>query len=122
MNQDPIEKLESLRAEAQLGGGEKRIAAQHAKGKLTAHERIELLLDQGSFEEIDAFRRHRSSNFGLDKQKPLGDGVMTGTGTIDGRAVAVFAQDFTVFGGSLAEEHAMKIVKVMDLAMKLGIE
>ncbi|MHC4824438.1 MAG: acyl-CoA carboxylase subunit beta [Planctomycetota bacterium] len=121
MTTDPIKKLEDKRAEARLGGGEKRIEAQHAKGKLTARERIELLLDQGSFEELDAFRRHRSSNFGLDKQRPLGDGVVTGTGTIDGRPVAVFAQDFTVFGGSLAEEHAAKICKVMDLSMKLGI-
>ncbi|PCJ55172.1 MAG: methylmalonyl-CoA carboxyltransferase [Planctomycetota bacterium] len=118
---DPIQKLEEMRAEARLGGGEKRIETQHAKGKLTARERIELLLDQGSFEELDAFRRHRSSNFGLDKQRPLGDGVVTGTGTIDGRPVAVFAQDFTVFGGSLAEEHAAKICKVMDMSMKLGI-
>ncbi|MFK5954910.1 MAG: acyl-CoA carboxylase subunit beta [Planctomycetota bacterium] len=118
---DPIQKLEDMRAEARLGGGEKRMETQHAKGKLTARERIELLLDQGSFEELDAFRRHRSSNFGLDKQRPLGDGVVTGTGTIDGRPVAVFAQDFTVFGGSLAEEHAAKICKVMDMSMKLGI-
>ena len=121
MTTDPIQKLEDMRAEARLGGGEKRVEAQHAKGKLTARERIELLLDQGSFEELDAFRRHRSSNFGLEKQRPLGDGVVTGTGTIDGRPVAVFAQDFTVFGGSLAEEHAAKICKVMDWSMKLGI-
>ncbi|MDA0666715.1 MAG: acyl-CoA carboxylase subunit beta [Planctomycetota bacterium] len=121
MKTDPIQRLEDMRAEARLGGGEKRMEAQHAKGKLTAWERIELLLDQGSFEETDAFRRHRSSNFGLAKQRPLGDGVVTGTGTIDGRPVAVFAQDFTVFGGSLAEEHAAKICKVMDLSMKLGI-
>ena len=121
MTDNPIERLQATREKARLGGGEKRIEAQHAKGKLTAHERIELLLDQGSFEEVDAFRRHRSSNFGLDKDRPLGDGVVCGTGTIDGRRVAVFAQDFTVFGGSLAEEHAMKICKVMDLAMKLGI-
>ncbi len=121
MTTDPLQKLEQMRAEARAGGGEKRIEAQHAKGKLTARERLDLLLDQGSFEEIDAFRRHRSSNFGLDQQRPLGDGVVVGTGTIDGRLVAVFAQDFTVFGGSLAEEHASKICKVMDLSMKLGI-
>ena len=121
MTNNSFEQLQQMRAESKLGGGEQRIEAQHAKGKLTARERIDLLLDQGSFEEYDAFRRHRSSNFGLDKQRPLGDGVVTGTGTIDGRAVALFAQDFTVFGGSLAEEHAAKICKMMDVAMKLGI-
>ena len=121
MTNNSFEQLQQMRAESKLGGGEQRIEAQHAKGKLTARERIDLLLDQGSFEEYDAFRRHRSSNFGLDKQRPLGDGVVTGTGTIDGRAVALFAQDFTVFGGSLAEEHAAKICKMMDIAMKLGI-
>ena len=121
MTNNSFEQLQQMRAESKLGGGEQRIETQHAKGKLTARERIDLLLDQGSFEEYDAFRRHRSSNFGLDKQRPLGDGVVTGTGTIDGRAVALFAQDFTVFGGSLAEEHASKICKMMDIAMKLGI-
>ena len=121
MTNNSFEQLHQMRAESKLGGGEQRIETQHAKGKLTARERIDLLLDQGSFEEYDAFRRHRSSNFGLDKQRPLGDGVVTGTGTIDGRAVALFAQDFTVFGGSLAEEHASKICKMMDIAMKLGI-
>lgn len=121
MSIDPFKKLESMRAESRLGGGEKRIEAQHNKNKLTARERVDLLLDQGSFEEYDAFRTHRSSNFGLDKQVPLGDGVVTGLGTIEGRSVAVFAQDFTVFGGSLAEEHAAKICKMMDLAMKMGI-
>ncbi len=121
MSVDPFQKLREKRQQAQLGGGEKRIEAQHAKGKLTARERIELLLDQGSFEEIDPFRRHRSNNFGLEKDRPLGDGVVVGTGAIDGRAVAVFAQDFTVFGGSLAEEHAAKICKVMDLAMTHGL-
>ncbi|MDE0585394.1 MAG: acyl-CoA carboxylase subunit beta [Planctomycetota bacterium] len=121
MTNNSFEQLQQMRAESKLGGGEQRIETQHAKGKLTARERIDLLLDQGSFEEYDAFRRHRSSNFGLDKQRPLGDGVVTGTGTIDGRAVALFAQDFTVFGGSLAEEHAAKICKMMDIAMKLGI-
>ncbi|MBC8370554.1 MAG: acyl-CoA carboxylase subunit beta [Planctomycetes bacterium] len=121
MTNNSFEHLEQMRAESKLGGGEQRIETQHAKGKLTARERIDLLLDQGSFEEYDAFRTHRSTNFGLEKQKPLGDGVVTGTGTIDGRAVALFAQDFTVFGGSLAEEHAAKICKMMDVAMKLGI-
>ncbi len=115
------ERLAALRTEARAGGGAERVVAQHAKGKLTARERIALLLDQGSFAETDAFVRHRSSNFGLDQQRPLGDGVITGTGAISGRPVAVFAQDFTVFGGSLSEEHAAKICKVMDLAMKCGI-
>ena len=118
---DPLKTLAARRAEALAGGGEKRVEAQHAKGKLTARERLELLLDQGSFAEMGAFVRHRSSNFGLDASRPPGDGVVTGTGTIDGRPVAVFAQDFTVFGGSLAEEHAAKICKVMDFAMKTGI-
>ncbi len=115
-----IERLEQLRAEAQLGGGAKRIAQQHKRGKLTARERLEVLLDEGSFQEIDMFARHRSRNFGLDQNRPLGDGVVTGTGTIDGRIVCVFSQDFTVFGGSLAEAHAEKICKLMDLAMKIG--
>lgn len=115
-----IERLEKLRAEAQLGGGAKRIAQQHKRGKLTARERLEVLLDEGSFQEIDMFARHRSRNFGLDQNRPLGDGVVTGTGTIDGRVVCVFSQDFTVFGGSLAEAHAEKICKLMDLAMKIG--
>ena len=115
-----LEILEAKKAEAQLGGGEKRIESQHAKGKLTARERIHFLLDEGSFEEIGMLVTHRSTNFGLDKQKFLGDGVVTGYGTIDGRLVYVFAQDFTVMGGSLAEAHAEKICKVMDLAMKNG--
>ena len=117
----PADRLDALRAESRAGGGAQRVAAQHAKGKLTARERLDLLLDQGSFEETDAFVRHRSSNFGLERDRPLGDGVVTGTGAIGGRPVAVFAQDFTVFGGSLSEEHAAKICKVMDLAMKCGI-
>jgi propionyl-CoA carboxylase beta chain len=117
----PSERLAALRDETRAGGGAERVAAQHAKGKLTARERLDLLLDQGSFEELDAFVRHRSANFGLDKQRPLGDGVVTGTGSIGGRPVGVFSQDFTVFGGSLSEEHAAKICKVMDLAMKVGI-
>lgn len=115
-----IEKLRELKNEALLGGGEKRIAQQHAKGKLTARERLSVLLDDGSFKEFDMLARHRSSRFGLDKQRPFGDGVVTGVGTIDGRHVCVFSQDFTVFGGSLSEVHAEKICKVMDHAMKIG--
>ena len=115
-----LEILEAKKAEAQLGGGKKRIESQHSKGKLTARERIHFLLDDGSFEEIGMLVTHRSTNFGLDKQKFLGDGVVTGYGTIDGRLVYVFAQDFTVMGGSLAEAHAEKICKLMDLAMKNG--
>ncbi len=112
--------LEERNAEALKGGGEERIAAQHKKGKLTARERIDLLLDEGSFQEIGRLVTHRSSNFGLDKQKFLGDGVVTGYGTIDGRTVYVFSQDFTVLGGSLAEAHAAKICRIMDLAMQNG--
>jgi acetyl-CoA carboxylase carboxyltransferase component len=115
-----IERLHELRASSRLGGGQARIAAQHAKGKLTARERLELLLDAGSFVEFDAFVTHRSSDFGLEQQRILGDGVVTGHGTIDGRLVFVFSQDFTVFGGSLSEAHAEKICKVMDLAMRVG--
>ena len=119
-NRDQIEHLMALRAQALLGGGEKRIEQQHAKGKLTARERLDLLLDPGSFIEFDAFVTHRATDFGLDKQRYLGDGVVTGHGTIDGRLVFVFSQDFTVFGGSLSEAHAEKICKVMDLAMRVG--
>ncbi len=108
------------RAESQLGGGQDRIDAQHKKGKLTARERISLLLDEGSFYEIDAFVTHRSSDFGMEKQQILGDGVVTGYGKIDGRLVYVFSQDFTVFGGSLSETHAEKICKVMDMATQNG--
>ncbi|HSM34060.1 MAG TPA: acyl-CoA carboxylase subunit beta [Anaerolineae bacterium] len=115
-----IERLHELRARTRLGGGQARIDAQHAKGKLTARERLELLLDAGSFVEFDAFVTHRSSDFGLEQQRILGDGVVTGHGTIDGRLVFVFSQDFTVFGGSLSEAHAEKICKVMDLAMRVG--
>jgi propionyl-CoA carboxylase beta chain len=121
MSLTPDQRLEELRAEARLGGGAERLAAQHAKGKLSARERLDLLLDQGSFEESDAFVRHQSANFGLEKQRYLGDGVVTGTGAIGGRPVAVFSQDFTVIGGSLSEAHAAKICKIMDLAMKVGI-
>lgn len=119
-NQDKIKKLIELRAEARLGGGEKRIESQHKKGKLTARERIELLLDDGSFEEFDMFVTHRCTNFGMEQTKFLGDGVVTGQGTIDGRIVFVFAQDFTVFGGALSETLALKICKVMDKAMIVG--
>jgi acetyl-CoA carboxylase carboxyltransferase component len=119
-NQDKVKKLIGLREEAKLGGGEKRIEAQHAKGKLTARERISLLLDEGSFEEYDMFVTHRCDNFGMEKTKFMGDGVVTGQGTIDGRVVYVYAQDFTVFGGSLSETYALKICKVMDMAMKMG--
>jgi propionyl-CoA carboxylase beta chain len=117
---DKIDNLNTKIAEAQKGGGEKRIEAQHAKGKLTARERIHFLLDEGSFEEIGMLVTHRSTDFGLDKQKILGDGVVTGYGTIEDRLVYVFAQDFTVLGGSLAEAHAEKICKIMDLALKNG--
>ncbi len=115
-----VAELRRLREEAKLGGGKSRIDAQHKKGKLTARERIDLLLDEGSFEEIDMFTRHRSNAFGLEKERPLGDGVVTGYGTIDGRLVFTFSQDFTVFGGSLSEVHAEKIVKIMEMAMKVG--
>jgi acetyl-CoA carboxylase carboxyltransferase component len=119
-NQDKVKQLIDLRVEAKLGGGQKRIDTQHEKGKLTARERIELLLDEGSFEEFDMFVTHRCTNFGLEKTKFLGDGVVTGYGTIDHRLVYVYAQDFTVFGGSLSETFAQKICKVMDSAMKVG--
>jgi len=109
-----------LRTKARLGGGEKAIAKQHEKGKYTARERIAMLLDEGSFEEMDMFVTHRCTNFGQEKKSFLGDGVVTGSGTIDGRLVYVFAQDFTVFGGSLSETMAQKICKVMDMAMKMG--
>ncbi|MEQ8625302.1 MAG: acyl-CoA carboxylase subunit beta [Vicingaceae bacterium] len=118
--QDKIKSLESKIEKAKLGGGEKRIEAQHAKNKLTARERIHFLMDEGSFEEIGMLVTHRSNNFGLNKNKPFGDGVVTGYGNVNGRLTYVFAQDFTVMGGSLAEAHAEKIVKIMDLAMKNG--
>jgi methylmalonyl-CoA decarboxylase subunit alpha len=119
-SQDRIKQLLELREKARIGGGEKRIDEQHAKGKLTARERILLLLDEGSFEEFDMFMTHRTEDFGLANKKFLSDGVVTGRGTIDGRVVFVFAQDFTVFGGSLSETVAQKICKVMDQAMKVG--
>ena len=115
-----IKELVELRTKARLGGGEKAIAKQHEKGKYTARERINMLLDEGSFEEMDMFVTHRCTNFGQEKKSFLGDGVVTGCGTIDGRLVYVFAQDFTVFGGSLSETMALKICKVMDMAMKMG--
>ncbi|MEY2964147.1 MAG: hypothetical protein RL754_1408 [Bacteroidota bacterium] len=118
--QDKRKELLDLTAQSKMGGGEKRIAAQHAKGKLTARERIHFLMDEGSFQEMGALVQHRSNLFGLDSEKILGDGVVTGYGTVNGRLTYVFAQDFTVLGGSLAEAHAEKITKIMDLAMKVG--
>ena len=117
---EKLKFLENNIAEAMLGGGEVRIASQHKKGKLTARERVHFLMDEGSFEEIGMFVTHRSTEFGLDKEKYLGDGVITGFGKISGRLVYVFAQDFTVFGGSLSEAHAEKICRIMDLAMQNG--
>src|SRR6201985_578681 len=115
---DILDTLEERRAGANLGGGEKRIEAQHARGKLTARERIELLLDKGSFEEFDMFVEHRSTEFGMEKTKVPGDGVVTGWGTVNGRKIFVFAKDFTVFGGSLSETHAAKINKIQDMALE----
>ena len=121
MNENPkFKRLEEMRASSRLGGGTARIEAQHKKGKLTARERIDLLLDKGSFREVDAFVEHRTHDFNLDEQKFLSDSVITGWGTIEGRLVYVFSQDFTVFGGSLGEVHAAKICKIMDMAMKAG--
>ncbi|WP_444455142.1 acyl-CoA carboxylase subunit beta [Rhodobacter capsulatus] len=117
---DILSELESWRAAARLGGGERRIEAQHKKGKLTARERIELLLDEGSFEEFDMFKAHRCVDFGMEAEHISGDGVVTGWGTVNGRMVYVFSQDFTVFGGSLSETHAEKICKIMDMAMQNG--
>src|SRR5574340_1399349 len=119
-NAERIERLERMRAEAQQGGGPVRIERQHAWGKLTARERLDLLLDAGSFVEFDALVTHRATDFGLADQRILGDGVVTGHGTIDGRLVFAFSQDSTVFGGSLSEAYAEKICKVMDLAMEVG--
>ena len=118
--QKKLDTLHRLRSESEQGGGEERVAQQHDKGKLTARERLDLLLDPGSFVELDRFVTHRSTDFGLEKKKILGDGVVTGYGRVDGRLVYVFSQDFTVFGGSLAEAHAEKICKVMDLAVQNG--
>ncbi len=118
--EDKIKELLKKRELAKLGGGQKRIDAQHQKGKLTARERLELLLDDGSFEEFDMFVTHRCTEFGLEKKQFYSDGVVTGYGTIDGRVVYVFAQDFTVFGGSLSLAYAEKICKIMDKALKMG--
>ena len=117
---EKVKELIQLRQKARLGGGEKRIESQHKKGKYTARERIALLLDEGSFEEFDMFVQHRCTNFGIEKESYLGDGVVTGYGTINGRLVYIYAQDFTVFGGSLSETMALKICKVMEQAMKMG--
>jgi propionyl-CoA carboxylase beta chain len=115
-----LQKLEAKRAAAALGGGQARIDAQHAKGKLTARERIEVLLDEGSFEEVDMYVEHNCTDFGMEQNHIPGDGVVTGSGTINGRLVFVFSQDFTVYGGALSERHATKICKIMDMAMKVG--
>jgi propionyl-CoA carboxylase beta chain len=117
---DTIGQLEAKRQSARLGGGQRRIDAQHAKGKLTARERLELLLDEGSFEEFDMFAEHRCADFGMAEQRIPGDGVVTGWGTIDGRIVYVFAKDFTVFGGSLSQAHAQKVCKIQDMALRNG--
>ena len=115
-----IEQLRQFKKQAHLGGGEDKLAARKAKGKLSARERIELLLDKGSFREVDALVVHRETNFGMDQKKVPGDSVVTGWGTIDSRLVYVFSQDFTVFGGSLSGVHAEKICKIMDMAMRNG--
>ena len=114
-NQDKIKQLIDLRVEAKLGGGTKRIESQHTKGKLTARERIDLILDEGSFEEFDMFVTHRCTNFGMEKTKFMSDGVVTGRGTIDGRTIFIFSQDFTVFGGSLSETYAQKILSLIHI-------
>jgi acetyl-CoA carboxylase carboxyltransferase component len=118
--QDILQALEAKRDKARAGGGQKRVDAQHAKGKLTARERIEILLDEGSFEEFDMFVEHRCTEFGMDAQKFPGDGVITGQGTINGRLIYLFSKDFTVFGGSLSLTHAAKIVKVQQMAARNG--
>jgi propionyl-CoA carboxylase beta chain len=117
---DILQQLEDRRGNARKGGGARRVEAQHAKGKLTARERVELLLDEGSFEEFDMFVAHRCTDFGMDKDRPAGDGVVTGWGTVNGRLIYVFSQDFTVMGGSVSETHAAKICKIMDMAMQNG--
>src|SRR5437667_7971632 len=119
-NEEHIRELTELRAQGRLGGGERRIEAQHSRGKLTARERIEALVDPGSFVEMDSFVVHRSEEFGAGEQRFMGDAVVTGHGRIDGRQVFVFSQDFTVFGGSLSEAVSVKVCKIMDLAMKTG--
>jgi acetyl-CoA carboxylase carboxyltransferase component len=121
MTDDPkIKRLQETKSKGRLGGGADRIEAQHSRGRLTARERIDLLLDKGSFREVDPFVTHRTSDFNLDQQKYLGDSVITGWGTIEGRLVYIFSQDFTVFGGSLGEVHAEKVCKIMDMALKNG--
>ena len=120
MSHNRLEELRRRHANAENGGGEERRSRQHAEGKLSVRERIDLLLDEGSFEELDKLVRHRCRDFGMDKQVVDGDGFITGYGLVHGRPVYVFAQDFTVFGGSLSESNALKIVKVMDLALKTG--
>src|SRR5580704_2028495 len=119
-HEDKLEHLQKLNAEAEAGGGAERREREHKAGKLTARERVELLLDEGTFEELDKFVRHNSVDFGMADNRPAGDGFVTGYGRISGRLVYVFAQDFTVFGGSLSETNALKICKVMDLAMRVG--
>jgi acetyl-CoA/propionyl-CoA carboxylase carboxyl transferase subunit len=118
--EDRIEELEERREDARKGGGEERIAKQHKAGKLTARERIEILLDEGTFHEVDPFKEHRATQFGMEDNKVPGDGVVTGWGEVNGRKIFVFAQDFTVFGGSLGEAHAEKICKIMDMAVETG--
>src|SRR6187399_1380522 len=115
-----VDELHARRAASHAGGGEERVKTHRAKGRHTAYERLDILLDPGSFRELDAFVEHRSTNFGLDKQKYPGDSVVTGWGTIDGRLVYVYSQDFTVLGGSVSEAHAAKICKLLDMAMKNG--
>ena len=117
---DILQELSERRQTARLGGGQKRLDSQHAKGKLSARERIELLLDEGSFEEFDMFVAHRCTDFGMEDQRPAGDGVVTGWGTINGRMVYVFSQDFTVLGGSVSATHAQKICKIQDMAIQNG--
>jgi len=121
LSRDRLEELKRRNREAEAGGGPERLARQKSEGKLSARERIRLLLDPGTFEELDRFVVHRSHDFGMEAQRIPGDGVVTGHGRIDGRGVLVFAQDFTVFGGSLSETYAAKICKIMDLAMKVGV-
>ena len=118
--QETLEKLEQKRNEARMGGGQRRIEIQHKKGKLTARERLEILFDPDSFEEYDMFMEHRCVDFGMDEVKISGDGVVIGSGTINGRLIYAFSQDFTVLGGSLSETHAEKICKIMDMAMTVG--
>src|SRR5258705_1294195 len=118
---DRLNHLEKLRKKALEGGGRERIENQHAAGKMSARERLDLLLDEGSFEELDMFVQHDATGFGMERKKHLGDGVVTGFGRIDGRPVGVFSQDFTVFGGSLGSAHARKICKVMEHAVRLGM-